>query len=177
MRKQIIISKFLTLIRRKDIPYLLISAILGTVNHFLYDYSDRNPITGLFTPINESVWEHMKLLFFPILFVSVIQFVIQQPNRKSFWGGRLVGVWVSIIAVIFLYYGYSGLLGTHFAVIDILLFFIGVLTAFITSAKTGKYFRNVDLIPIFWGWALTALLFFTLTCYHPELPLFLPPQG
>lgn len=176
MRKNILLSKLLARIRRRDIPFILISAILGTINHFLYDYSDKNPVTGLFTPINESVWEHMKLLFFPFLFASVIQFFIQKPNRNPFWGGRLIGIWTSILSVIFLHYGYSGLLGTHFAVIDILLFYIGVLIAFISAAKSGKYFRNTDILKVFWGWALSALLFFILTCYHPEFPLFLPPE-
>lgn len=176
MRKQTLTSKLLIQIRRKDIPYILISSALGTINHFLYEYSDRNPVTGLFTPINESIWEHMKLLFFPMLFVSVIQFIIQRPGTSAFWGGRLAGTWISIFSIIFLYYGYSGLLGTHFAVIDILLFYTGILIAFIVSVKIGKYFRNADTLAIFWGWAVSALLFFILTCYHPEIPLFLPPH-
>lgn len=176
MRKHKLSSNLLGLIRRKDLPYLIFSSILGSINHFLYDYSDQNPFTGLFTPINESIWEHMKLLFFPVLLFSVIQFMIQRPNKAAFWGGRLVGVWISIFSVIFLYYGYSGLLGAHFAFIDILLFFIGILIAFMCAAKCGKYFRGTEILPIFWGWAFSVLLFFVLTCYHPELPLFLPVE-
>ena len=38
--------------------------VLGTLSHFFYEWSNDNPLIGLFSPINESVWEHMKLLSF-----------------------------------------------------------------------------------------------------------------
>ena len=38
----------------------------GSLAHFLYDWTGSNAIAGLFVPVNESVWEHMKLLFFPM---------------------------------------------------------------------------------------------------------------
>ena len=59
-------------IRRKDIPYIILTILLGSVFHFLYDFSEQNPFTALFTPINESVWEHLKLLFFPLFFITII---------------------------------------------------------------------------------------------------------
>lgn len=46
--------------------------ITGTLAHFLYDWTGNNYIVGPFTPINESIWEHMKLLFFPMLIYSLI---------------------------------------------------------------------------------------------------------
>ena len=48
--------------------------ILGTLSHFFYEWSNDNQIIGLFSPVNESVWEHMKLVFFPMLFYSIIAF-------------------------------------------------------------------------------------------------------
>ena len=46
---------------------ILCVSILGTLLHFTYRWSGRNPLIGLIAPVNESVWEHMKLLFFPML--------------------------------------------------------------------------------------------------------------
>ena len=40
--------------------------ILGTLLHFTYDLSNGNQIIATFSSINESVWEHLKLLYFPI---------------------------------------------------------------------------------------------------------------
>ncbi|WP_286082764.1 DUF6512 family protein, partial [Parablautia intestinalis] len=41
--------------------------LAGTLAHFVYDWSGNHAVIGLFTPVNESIWEHMKLLFFPML--------------------------------------------------------------------------------------------------------------
>ena len=41
--------------------------ILGTLFHFVYDWSGKMWFVGLFVPVNESTWEHMKLLFVPML--------------------------------------------------------------------------------------------------------------
>ena len=46
------------------IARILSVSLLGTLLHFTYRWSGRNP---LIAPVNESVWEHMKLLFFPML--------------------------------------------------------------------------------------------------------------
>ena len=54
--------------------------IAGTLAHFLYDWSGKNFVIGFFTPINESIWEHIKLLFFPMLIYAPI--LILKFRRK-----------------------------------------------------------------------------------------------
>ena len=44
---------------------ILFTAIAGTLLHFAYEYSMENPLVAMFAPVNESTWEHMKLLFWP----------------------------------------------------------------------------------------------------------------
>ena len=60
-----IMSKY---INRSDLPAILAVAILGSLNHFLYDWTGGSSLAALFCPINESPWEHLKLLFFPVPF-------------------------------------------------------------------------------------------------------------
>ena len=50
---------------------LLFTAVLGILSHFFYDWSGRTPLAALISPVNESIWEHMKLLFFPALLWSL----------------------------------------------------------------------------------------------------------
>ena len=45
---------------------IIFVSIVGTLFHFVYEWSGNNILIGLFTPINESIWEHTKLIFFPI---------------------------------------------------------------------------------------------------------------
>ena len=49
-------------LKRNLIAFLVIS-ILGTIGHFLFEWTGENAIVGLFFPVNESTWEHLKLLF------------------------------------------------------------------------------------------------------------------
>ncbi len=67
-------------IEKKDMPYIIAVAVLGTLNHFLYELSGGAAIFALFCPVNESTWEHLKLLFFPFLFASIWQYINSKPQ-------------------------------------------------------------------------------------------------
>lgn len=49
---------------------ILFVSVLGVLMHFVYEWSGSNRFVGLFAPINESTWEHMKLLFFPCSYMD-----------------------------------------------------------------------------------------------------------
>lgn len=164
-------------IRRKDLPYILFTMILGSLDHFLYEFSAQNPVTALIAPVNESVWEHMKLLFFPFLLFSLIEYCFRRPEPAAFFGSRFAGVWTGMLSIIFLYYGYSGILGKSFVCVDILLFFVGVLITYSISFRLRKRFQNQEPLNIFLWWAFTVLLFFFFTCFPPEFPIFLSPDA
>ena len=44
---------------------IIFTFILGTLLHFTYKWSEENAIVGIFSAVNESTWEHLKLLYFP----------------------------------------------------------------------------------------------------------------
>ena len=58
-------------LKKEMIKGILFVSIVGTLWHFVYEWSGQNPIVGLFFPVNESTWEHMKLLFFPMLLYTL----------------------------------------------------------------------------------------------------------
>ena len=57
---------------RKVTGFLLV-AVTGTVLHFLYDLTGRSILASLVSAVNESVWEHMKLIFYPIWLFSLFR--------------------------------------------------------------------------------------------------------
>ena len=57
--------------------------ITGSLAHFLYGWSGNNHIVGLFTPVSESIWEHMKLIFFPMLIYTCIIFLKESVGIKK----------------------------------------------------------------------------------------------
>lgn len=99
-----------------------VAAFLGTLNHFLYFLSGQSPIVALFCPVNESVWEHLKLLYFPFLFVSIWEYLSLHPVVLPFFYCRYLGVLLGMFFTVSVFYTYSGILGRNFLILDILLF-------------------------------------------------------
>ena len=61
---------------------IIIISIIGTISHFLYDISNHNKFIGLFSAVNESTWEHIKIALTPTFFWCIIDGILfgQNPN-------------------------------------------------------------------------------------------------
>lgn len=155
---------------------LIFAAVLGTLSHFFYDWSGQNPVVALFSPVSESTWEHMKLVFFPILVWSLF---LPSGIRKNFpslrsalLAGGLLGTW----SVPVLFYTYSGILGKNIAVIDIAIFYIAVLISFSAAWRlrgSAGIEKNRPFIILFSVLMTTAFFLFTFS--PPQLGLFAAP--
>lgn len=156
---------------------LVFTSVLGTLSHFFYDWSGQNSVIALFSPVSESTWEHMKLVFFPVLLWSIFMPSGIRKNfpflRSALLAGNLAGTW----SIPVLFYTYSGILGKNIAFIDIAIFFIAVLIAFGTawklreSDRTGKCRFFILLISV-----LMVLAFFLFTFSPPRIGLFAAPE-
>ena len=67
------------------------TGVAGTLLHFLYDWTNSRFI-ALFSAVNESIWEHMKLLFFPMIVFAIFESFYFSKEYKSFWCSKLVGI-------------------------------------------------------------------------------------
>lgn len=150
--------------------------ISGSLFHFLYQWSNNNFIVGLFTPVNESIWEHMKLLFFPML----LYFLIAAPKLKDSYpcitsaiaSGLLIGT--LLIPVIF--YTYTGILGYSLFILDILAFVLSVMAAFYfvySLASTCRMQNHAYLLYL--AVYLLAIAFLVFTYCPLNLRLFADP--
>ena len=108
-------------------------SVLGTLLHFAYNSSDNNLIVGLFTPINESIWEHTKLIFFPMLLYGLFFY----KKQKDIYAATVFAALVGVLLIIITFYTYSGIIGYHNAFVDISIFYIVVLIAFYVTFKTA----------------------------------------
>ena len=77
-------TKDINLLIKKNIFYgILFISLLGCILHSVYDLSGKLIIIGLIAPINESIWEHLKLAFFPtIICGGFILFCIKTKNTN-----------------------------------------------------------------------------------------------
>ena len=155
---------------------IIFVSVLGTLFHFVYEWSGNNFFIGLFTPVNESIWEHTKLLFFPMLIYSLyLQNKIsdQYPCINS---AMIKGALIGSALIIILFYTYSGIIGFNIAFADILIFFISVIVSFLIAykktlaCKEDKYSSVLDFFQI-----AMIFLFIIFTIYSPDIPLFISP--
>lgn len=114
---------------------IIFVSISGTLLHFVYQLSGENYFAGLFSPVSESTWEHMKLIFFPMLFYSII---ISRPLKSKYpciSTALSAGLIAGTILIPVIFYTYSGILGFNMLCLDIATFYISVIAAFIIVYK------------------------------------------
>lgn len=151
-------------------------SILGTLLHFAYSLLGENLIVGLFTPVSESIWEHTKLIFFPMILCALFFNFKLKKDCSCVLSALIYGALLGIILIISLFYTYSGILGTNYAVADISIFFISVIWSFYVSykkalsCKTKKYSYLLNVLAV-----IVIILFFIFTVSPPDIPLFIAP--
>ena len=153
--------------------------LLGSLLHFAYDFLNNNFIVGLITPINESVWEHLKLAVNSIPFWWVIFYLIKKEeynlNKGKWFLGCLISITVSIITIVSIFYFTRYGLNVKSTIIDIASLYIALLLGQLTGYHIYKYSRIdncwFSIILIY----IVIVSFMILTIVPPKLPLFEDP--
>ena len=114
---------------------ILWTLVLGTLSHFFYQWSHENILIGLFSPVNESVWEHLKLLFFPALTYMFIEQKVMGKAMPGLFGKNLLGLFAGLLAMPLLFYGYTAFSGKSILWVDIGIFCVCVLLTFLLPYK------------------------------------------
>ena len=123
--------------------YTLLLGIVAAFSHFAYELSGRNLIVGLFNPVNESIWEHLKLMFFPLLLWWAVIYKIKNKKCNATLNTWIVAASISLVvaplSVVLLFYGYTGAFGIESLLIDILLTYICYFIALNVASHFLKY--------------------------------------
>jgi hypothetical protein len=150
--------------------------IFGSILHFTFEWSGGQAVVGVFSAVNESVWEHLKLGFWPALVFALIEF--KYLNKTSnFLFAKTIGIYLIPIIITVIFYSYTAILGESILVIDILSFVIAVIVGQLVSYRllTGKTLPyNLDMVSLI-ALILFGLAFVLFTFYPPELVLFQDP--
>ena len=152
----------------------LFTSILGTFLHFLFDLSGQNPFVALFSAVNESIWEHMKLLFYPMLLFAFIESRFVGKTCPNFWCVKLVGILLGLVLIPVIYYTYTGILGTSADWFNITIFFIAAGAAYrretilFQKAYPCRLSPRIALLTI----CAIGVLFTVFTFLPPPIPFF-----
>lgn len=156
----------------------LFTSILGTFLHFLFDLSGGNPIVAIFSAVNESIWEHMKLIFYPMFLFSIIEWYKIGRNIPNFWCIKLIGDLIALTLIPIIYYTYTGIFGISVDWFNITIFFISAAAAYYLEYSLFSAQRNCLLSNAFTFTVilLIVLIFGIFTFRSPKIPLFQDPQ-
>ena len=145
---------------------IIIISLVGTLSHFLYDITNHNIIVGLFTSVNESTWEHIKIALTPTLLWSLIDGYKFGGNPNYFFA-KFISLICIIILIPLLFYGYKIITNKNSFIVDILIFYISIIVSqllfyIILNNKPVGYIINyisvIGLIIIFGSYLLLTLL-------------------
>ena len=98
-------------------------SVAGTLLHFLYDWTGKSVLAGLFSAVNESIWEHMKLLYVPMVIFAVFESLFLKERVENFWCIKLFGILSGLAGIPIMYYTYTGILGVSADWFNITIFF------------------------------------------------------
>lgn len=153
-----------------------VTAAGGTLLHFLYQWTGESVIAALVSAVNESTWEHMKIMFFPMFIFALIQRGFFK-NCANFWCIKFIGLLTGLTLIPVLFYTYNGVLGKSPDCVNIFIFFISAAAAFFFEARlfskgSGKCkWNNISFVII----CLIGILFVIFTFTPPHIPLFKNP--
>mgnify|MGYP000053728440 CR=1 FL=1 len=97
----------------------LFVAGFGTFWHFVYEWSGENFLLGLIAPVNESVFEHLKLLLVPVFLFTLIEFIYLTKLRGCLLWRKWQSMMAGIAFIAAFYYCYTGILQRDVAWLDV----------------------------------------------------------
>ena len=154
----------------------ILTALGGTVLHFLYDWLGGAVWIAPFSGVNESTWEHMKLLFWPMVAFAAVQRFFFMENT-DFWCIKLRGTLLGIGLIPLIFYTYNGVIGKSPDWLNISIFFISAAAAYIYETRLFNSRRtsckNPKLALIALGSIAVAFALFTFC--PPHLGIFKDP--
>lgn len=153
-----------------------VTSLSGTLLHFLYDWLGEAVWVAPFSGVNESTWEHMKLLFWPMFIYAAVQSFFFK-DQENFWCVKLKGTLLGLVLIPVIFYTYNGVIGQSPDWINIAIFFISASLAYIY--ETRQFNREATTCRsqklAFAVLCVIALLFVIFTFATPEIGLFKDP--
>jgi hypothetical protein len=148
--------------------------VLGSVLHFFFEWSGGAIPVAPISAVNESVWEHLKLGFWPALVYAALEYIRFGKLANNFSFAKTLGICLIPITIVVLYYAYTAILGHGLLIVDITIFvaavIVGQVVSFklLTASPLPKRLNRFAPVVL----AILGILFVLFTFYPPEFPLF-----
>lgn len=155
---------------------IIFMIVFGTMLHFTYEWSHHNKVVAIFSAVNESTWEHIKMGLTPAFICFIVGLFIWGDNPNYFFA-KFIGLLAIIGFIPLLHYGYMALTKKHIVIVDILIFIIVIAFSDALAFNIMSYspmpelFNKLGLI----GIIITMGFYLLLTVYPIKNFLFIDP--
>jgi len=153
---------------------IAVISIVGSVLHFVFEWSGGWEPVGVIAAVNESVWEHFKIAFWPALFYAIFEYPFLRRSTSNFMIAKAIGIYVMPVAIAVIFYSYTAIFGEEILIVDILIFFVAVALGqlasyrILTVRRWPRWTGRLGLVMVI----ALAVAFGMFTFYPPHLPLF-----
>jgi len=161
-------------ILRWELGGIIFIIVLGSLLHFAFEWSGRAIPIAPIAAVNESVWEHLKLAFWPALVYAALEYSRFGKSANNFPFAKTLGIYLIPITIVVLFYAYTAILGHGLLEVDIAIFVVAVIVGQLVSYKLLTASPLPKRLNRFAPIALVVLgiLFVVFTFYPPQVPLF-----
>lgn len=156
-----------------SIPILF---ILGSLMHFLYDFTGNITLVGLISPVNESIWEHLKLVLLPIILFWFIYYFLNGKkyniNKEKWFLGCVISLVFSMLTILAFNYTYTQAFGIQWLPLDIFNLFLSITVGQFMGLHFYRYSEGVRVFTSLLILILILGIFILFTISPPHIPLF-----
>jgi uncharacterized protein DUF6512 len=160
------------LLNRWDLLGISFIILVGTALHFAFAWSGYWKPMALVAPVNESVWEHFKLAFWPALLWAFLENAMRELNARAFWSAKGYALLATPILIAVIFYGYTAVLEQNIFALDIATFVIAVVATQLASAQLLK--ANIHTR---WGHSIGISLLLCQIAAYSTFTYYPPPVG
>jgi Family of unknown function (DUF6512) len=159
---------------RWELAGIVFIVVVGTVLHFAFEWSGGWIPLAPIGAVNESVWEHLKLGFWPALVYAALEYGRFGKSANNFFLAKTVGIYLMPITIVVLYYAYTAILGHGLLAVDIAVFVVAVVVGqlvsyrLLTTSPVPKRLNRFAPIAL----AVMVVLFVLFTFWPPQVSLF-----
>jgi len=161
-----------------EIGCILWISFAGAMLHFAFELSDYWKPMALIAAVNESVWEHLKMYFWPGLAFALVQYTYARDYANNYWLGKVAALAITPLIIVICYYAYMSyansadikpslalMLGLMFAGI-----IVGQMTSYLLLSAPPLGGQLNRLAPT--AYAIVIGSFSAFTFFPPKVPLF-----
>lgn len=159
-----------------EIAAVFFILLVGSGLHFAFELSNFWYPVAPFAAVNESIWEHLKMVFWPGLIFFTVQyaFLRDEAFAEQFWTAKALCLIFMPFLIAAGWYAVVAVTGEHYFVVDIALFIGAIIAGQLLSYAflSGKIAASARPRLAFLAIFLLVLAFSIFSFNPPKISLF-----